>query len=118
MDVEALTAAFADESVHAEGLSENLAAALLVAVPLRMQEIALWTSQRRANDAAWAMELMRAGAAGDVLLYGGEPGRPAAAFAALTRGLAALAYEPSGVTVAGLHWCTAHAECLNAQDGG
>ncbi|WP_141576174.1 hypothetical protein [Actinomadura sp. WMMA1423] len=101
-----------DERARHEGLDENLAAGLLVAVPQRMQEIRGWTPEQRANDAAWVVELMRAGAAGDVLLYGAKDGRPAAAFAALVRGLAALAYVEGGVTVAGLHWCAArHIEC-------
>jgi hypothetical protein len=94
------------------GLEENLRAALQTGVPLRMQEIRGWTSAQRANDAAWITELMRAGASADELLYGRRDGRPAAAFAALVRGLAALAFQEGGVTVAGLHWCAApHIEC-------
>src|SRR5690606_16794689 len=81
---------FADQPERAEGLDENLACALLTAVPMRIWEITHWTPEQRANDAAWAAELMRAGAAGDVLLYGAKDGRPAAAFSALVRGLAAL----------------------------
>lgn len=96
----------------AEGLGENLASALAVAVPLRMQEIRGWTPEQRSNDAAWVVELIRAGAGGDVLLYGGPGGSAAGAFAALVRGLAALAYVEGGVEVAGLHWCAApHAGC-------
>lgn len=89
MDINAL---FADQPERAEGLDENLASALLAAVPLRIWEIAHWTPEQRANDAAWAAE--------------------PAAFSALVRGLVALAYVEGGVTVAGLHWCTApHIEC-------
>lgn len=96
------------------GLDANLAAALAVGVPLRMQEIRGWTDEQRANDAAWVVELMRAGAAGDVLLYSGAEGQAAGAFAALVRGLAALAYVEGGVELAGLHWCAApHIECPN-----
>ncbi|MGI5414278.1 hypothetical protein [Actinomadura luteofluorescens] len=106
--------AFAAAPARHEGLDENLAAGLLAAVPLRIQEIRHWTPEARSNDAAWAMELMLAGAAGDELLYGTQDGRPAAAFAALTRGVAALAYVEGGVTFAGLHWCTEkHIECPN-----
>lgn len=95
-------------------MDENLRSALLAAVPLRIFEIRQWTPEQRANDAAWVMELMRAGAAGDELLYGVRDGRPAAAFNALMRGLAALAYVEGGVTFAGLHWCTEkHIECPN-----
>lgn len=112
--VDAFHESWADGPEHVPGLEANLAAALSAAVPLRMLEIRSWTSAQRANDAAWVVELMRAGAAGDELLYGQGNGRPAAALAALVRGLAALAYAEGGVTVAGLHWCAArHIECPN-----
>ncbi|MFE9099893.1 hypothetical protein [Actinomadura geliboluensis] len=112
MTEDELTAAFANGPERSEGLEENLAAALQAAVPLRMLETRDWPATQRANDAAWAVELMRSGAAADELLYGVKDGRPAAAFNALVRGLAALAYAEGGVTVAGLHWCAEqHAEC-------
>lgn len=114
MDVDTLTKAFANEPSRRAGMDENLACALQVAVPLRIHEIRDWTPEQRSNDAAWVMELMRAGAAGDELLYGTAVGRPAWSFAALARGLAALAYVEGGVTFAGLHWCTEkHMECPN-----
>jgi len=113
MDVDSLTKAFANEPAR-HGMDANLACALQVAVPLRIHEIRDWTPEWRSNDAAWVMELMRAGAAGDELLYGSREGRPAASFAALTRGLAALAFVEGGVDFAGLHWCTEeHIECPN-----
>lgn len=112
MTTTAFMALFADQPERAEGLDENLACALLTAVPMRIWEITHWTPEQRTNDAAWAAELMRAGAAGDVLLYGTKDGGPAAAFNALVRGLAALAFVEGGVEFAGLHWCTApHIEC-------
>lgn len=43
---------------------------------------------------------------GDDLLYGGR--RCAAAFAAYTRTLAVLAFQPGGVTAFGLTFCAAH----------
>lgn len=114
MDVETLTAGFANQPDLVEGMDENLVSGLQVAVPLRIQEIRGWTDRQRANEAAWALELMRAGSGGDVLLYGGTDGQPGRAFAALVRGLAALAFVEGGVTVAGLHWCTEeHIECPN-----
>lgn len=33
----------------------------------------------------------------------------------LARGLAVLAFQPGGVTFAGMHWCADHAECEAAQ---
>lgn len=112
MTTTAFMTLFADQPERAEGLDENLACALLTAVPMRIWEITHWTPEQRTNDAAWAAELMRAGAAGDVLLYGTKDGGPAAAFNALVRGLAALAFVEGGVEFAGLHWCTSpHIEC-------
>ncbi|TDD37842.1 hypothetical protein E1287_07230 [Actinomadura sp. KC06] len=109
---EDLSAAFADGPALHAGLDEKLTAALRAAVPLRMLEIRGWTDRQRANDAAWVQELMRGGAAADELLYGVKGGRPAAAFGALVRGLAVLAYVEGGVELAGLHWCAEpHIEC-------
>lgn len=55
---------------------------------------------------------------GDVLQYGGKTSLErkdcAQTFNSLARGLAALAYQPGGVTFAGKHWCVNHAECEQA----
>lgn len=41
---------------------------------------------------------------GDDLLFRSRPGASADAFAKLSTGLACLAYQPGGVTFAGMHW--------------
>ena len=46
---------------------------------------------------------------GDVIQFSASG--TAKATAALIRGLAALAYQPGGVTFAGHHWCTDHSAC-------
>lgn len=56
--------------------------------------------RRRAAAAAASSQVA---AHGDDLQYGGR--HCAATFAHLAKGLAALAYQPGGVTFAGAHWC-------------
>lgn len=51
---------------------------------------------------------------GDDLQFGGKRGSAAQAFNAMAKGLAALAYAPGGVTFCGIHWCTDHAICEQA----
>lgn len=50
---------------------------------------------------------------GDELLFGGK--RAGAAFAALSRGLAALSFAPGGVVFRGMHWCAVHPESTSAE---
>ncbi|WP_433460721.1 hypothetical protein [Micromonospora sp. CA-248212] len=35
-------------------------------------------------------------------------------FNALARALAAAAFQPGGITFAGMHWCTDHQQCADA----
>lgn len=49
---------------------------------------------------------------GDDLLFGGR--HCASTFAAVARALACLAWQPGGVTFAGLHCCARHDLCLAA----
>jgi hypothetical protein len=96
-----------------EALDRHPALGLLaVAVPVAIAEIAhLDTGQR--------LELARqcsqhVAEHGDNLMFRSAPGRSATAFAHLARGLAAAAYQPGGITFAGMHWCTDHHACQQA----
>lgn len=87
--------------------------------------VPLWILQLAAHDQAardrirtrWAREAAEAVAhRGDVLQYGGgKRGEAARVFNCLARGLAAAAYNPGGITFAGIHWCVDHAECRAAE---
>lgn len=46
--------------------------------------------------------------------HAAEPGT-AATFSALSKGLAAGAHTPGGITFLGRHWCTDHARCRAAE---
>lgn len=96
---------------------DNLVEALRAAVPLNILLMRDWPERLRLNEAHWAARVVSA--KGDVLQFGGSrPGQAAGALNALAKGLAAAAYQPGGVTFAGLHWCTEeHAECPGAQPG-
>jgi hypothetical protein len=79
---------------------------LRLAVPLRIMEIRDWTPQQRDNDACWYRQLLVERGGGDTLMYGGgRPGEVAVTFRNLVHALAALAYQPGGVTFSGVHWC-------------
>jgi hypothetical protein len=107
-----LAASMAGDPVHL-----SLVETLRFAVPTYIAEF---------RDAGPA-DLMRAGRAaallvgerGDVLTFSGRKEHTASqrssvalAFNGLARGLGALAYNPGGITFAGLHWCTAaHDDC-------
>jgi len=97
--------------------SAHLLAALRTAVALEIPQLA-------GLDAADRIDLARAGAetlqeGADAMLFGSahkaQKRLGAAHFAALARALAAMAYQPGGVTFAGVHWCTDHQECLDAE---
>lgn len=84
-----------------------LLVALEAAVPLWIVELRrMPAGQRERTRTVWA----RAGAEsiahkGDVLQYGSKRrGEAADVFSHLARGLAALAFQPGGVTFAGLHF--------------
>lgn len=89
--------------------------ALLVAVPIEILNQQGWTDAARFEFARSHADALQSGA--DAAQFGGGGGRGegAAYFAALARVLAAMAYQPGGVTVFGQHWCTDHAACLAAQ---
>lgn len=96
---------------------DTLLSALDAAVPLWMLELDRMTPEIRELDRqVWARRSADAIAAhGDVLQYGSRrKGETAKVFNALAQGLAAAAYQPGGVTFAGRHWCTDHAECQAA----
>lgn len=86
--------------------------ALEAAVPLHILLMRDWPETRRISEARWAGGVIAE--RGDVLQYGGKRGAAAQAFNALAKGLATAAYQPGGVTFAGLHWCTDHALCESA----
>jgi hypothetical protein len=93
----------------------HLADALTAAVPLHIRLMRDWTPHQRAEEARWLANARYLAERGDLLLYGGgRPGETAAVFNAFAKSLAALAYQPGGITLGtlGLHWCTAeHIEC-------
>ncbi|MEU1812980.1 hypothetical protein [Micromonospora aurantiaca (nom. illeg.)] len=102
-----MTRATQDVGTSADPL---LTTALAAAVPLHLMQMRTWSAERRAT--ARAEDTQTISSHGDDLQFGGK--HCAAAFNALARGLAQLADAPTGVTFAGLHWCTsAHDECPN-----
>lgn len=88
---------------------------LRVAVPLHINALRNWTPRQRQGFAREAAQVVAH--QGDVLMFGGKKGAAANVFNHLARGLAAAAYLPGGVTFAGQHWCTNHAECEAADAG-
>lgn len=88
--------------------------ALSVAVPPLIAEMADWSPSRRSAVRREAADLIAARA--DLLMAplpttDAERWKRYQVFAALARGIAALAYQPGGVSVFGLHWCTNHDVC-------
>lgn len=78
-----------------------------------------WTPDVRIAAArrAWAAFQAAPGAGGSQggagMMFGGQTaGRE---LASLATALAALAYQPGGVSVFGRHWCVDHAECVKAR---
>lgn len=91
---------------------QHLLDALDAAVQLHILLTRDWPEHRRIDEAKRAAQVIAE--KGDVIQYGGRPGETAHAFNALAKGLAAAAYAPGGVTIAGHHWCPDHAVCLRA----
>ncbi|GAB1646875.1 hypothetical protein [Krasilnikovia sp. MM14-A1259] len=86
--------------------------ALEMAVPLHIGRLRHVDAARRMAEAADAATVI--GSHGDDLQYGGK--HCADAFNALARGLAIGAYQPGGITFAGMHWCTTiHEGCPQAR---
>ena len=75
---------------------------LEVAVPLWIEDVRSWTTERRMNRAAICGQHIAE--KGDVLQFGGKKGEAAEAFNRLAEGLAILAYWPGGVTFSGVRW--------------
>lgn len=89
---------------------EHLLDALDAAVQLHILLMKDWPEYQRIGEARRASQVIAE--KGDVLQFGGRGA--AAAFAALAKGLAAAAYSPGGVIIAGHHWCPDHSVCLRA----
>lgn len=98
---------------HASDRDVVLLASLEAAVPARIAAISRWSPSRRAREArqAWGNVFADMSGAAD-LMFGGK--HAAAEFNALALVLAAFAYQPGGVTFAGIHWCTDHTQCRHA----
>jgi len=91
----------------AESLADDitLTETLRFAVPFHIHDLRKWDVRVRQGLAREAA--VNLGSYGDALLFTSKHSRKLAALAfnSLARGLATLAYEPGGVTFAGLHWC-------------
>lgn len=82
-----------------------LMVSLEMAVPLKIADLRRVGEYERTALAGEMAEMVAAHA--DDLMYGGSSCVPT--FAALARGLAALAFKPGGVTFWDRHWCAKHA---------
>jgi hypothetical protein len=97
-----------------EWLSETLA----LSVPLAMMELIAMGEDRRASTITrWLREASTIlPGEGDHLLWPATPrtsryvvtAGTQGAFVAITRGLAATAFSPTGITFLGRHWCVDH----------
>lgn len=82
----------------------NLRVLLELAVPLHIHEIRHWSTQNWIHQAQHCAD--EVASKGDILQFRSKTkGETAKAFNSLAQGLAILAYQPGGVTFAGLHWC-------------
>lgn len=79
----------------------SLVETLRFVVPLHILDLRRYDAKIR--HALAREDAVNVGSHGDALLFGGK--HSVVAFNALSRGLAALAYEAGGATFAGLHWC-------------
>ena len=94
-----------------------LATTLLVAVPLAIDEMRPWSTETRLAEIARCAQII-AYHGDDILYRSKKRGDTATGFAALARALAALAYQPGGITFAGQHWCVNHDECRETGESG
>lgn len=85
----------------------SLTETLRFVVPLQIWDLQRYGARTRRGLAR--DDAVNVGSHGDALLFGDK--HSALAFNALSRGLASLAYEPGGVTFAGLHWCVGAGHC-------
>ena len=88
---------------------------LAVAVPLYVMEVRAWTEKQRLAAARECGQYIASH--GDDLMFKSKKGKPAAAFNKLAMGLACAAFQPGGITFAGLHFCVNHDECKAAEAG-
>lgn len=97
--------------------AQILIISLQAAVPMEIHRLSLLPEPaRQRRIETWAAAAVDEVAShGDALMFGGRRGDAARPFAALARGLAALAYAPGGVTFGGVHWCTNHATCVETE---
>ena len=96
---------------------ELLAGLLAVAVPIEVARLrGASDADRLSLAAACAQHIAEHG--DDLQFRSSRKGATAAAFARLAIGLACAAYQPGGVTFAGLHWCINHDQCISAQRAG
>jgi hypothetical protein len=88
---------------------------LMVAVPAEIDRMRQMGDAYRLETARKAGQYIAEH--GDNLLYRSTDRRhtTAKAFAVLARGLAAAAFQPGGVTFAGMHWCIDHEACKRAE---
>jgi hypothetical protein len=97
-----------------QAVRSTLLTTLQLAVPLHIAVLATSTVEERIALAKTAADVIAS--QGDLLQFkGSKPGKTAAVFNALARGLAAAAYQPGGVTFLGQHWCTDHVLCTSAE---
>lgn len=92
-----------------------------VLIPTLQAAVPLWVMDLSRTPEPTRMGLAREAADtvashGDVLIYGGKG--CAAAFNALAKGIALLAYQPGGVTIFGHHWCVGSGHQGIPHDGG
>lgn len=94
--------------------SDALATALLVAVPLWMNEVARLTEDERIATARECSQMI-AEHGDDIIFLSPRKGDTAEAFNALARGLACAAHQPGGVWFMGAHFCADHSACKAAE---
>lgn len=92
-----------DRELRADPHAAHLLTALQAAVPLWIEDLRKLTADQRV---ALGHELAQVVAyKGDILQFGSKKkGQVAEVFNATARGLAALAFQPGGVTWCGIHW--------------
>lgn len=86
-----------------------LAASLAISVPPLIGHLEETSAEDRVILGKWEARVVAEH--GDALQYRVK-GWTRRAHLALARCLAIAAYQPGGITFAGLHWCTDHAACL------
>ena len=88
---------------------------LQVVVPMWISDLRSYPEEQRLEIAREAGQYIAEH--GDDLMFRSKPGKSAEAFNQLAKGLAAAAYQPGGITFAGMHFCTDHEACKAADHG-